>query len=303
MLQDAVLYAIAILLFVRRAIISNSKKDILFLMAFLAAGVALAFYENASISIMVEGILIFNGVVSSYHSKDNYLLSLLAVFFILPFSPFATLLSQSMLLGFLSGAYFFLESNHISSSKIEKMRDVVQIIFGIMFVAAFAIFQKIHFTIAVMLLILVASAIGNYSTSNKKSGVSKILYAFERKNATFGQGAMWLAMGTLAALSFLSTNQIIAVVSAVIVGDAVATLAGTAIRIPIPYNKRKSVVGTAAYFISASVMSFPFIGPAGILTSLVAALVESAPKQIDDNFDTAVVLIVLIKLLEIFAII
>jgi dolichol kinase len=298
MLQDIVLYAISALLFARRAMCSKNKRDMMFLVAFIIAGVALALYEGASVPIMLEGILIFNGVVSSYHSKENYALTALAIFFILPFYMFSALLAQSLLLGFLSGSYFFLEANRAGTGKMEVKRDVIQIAFGLAFMLSLAKIPYLYNALFIIILILVGSAVGNYGVSNKKSAISRILYSFERKNAVLGQGAMWLALGVLAAISFLSPSQIAAVISAILIGDAVATLVGTSIRIPLPYNRKKSAAGTIAYFAFAAALSFPFVGYIGIATALVAALVESATKQIDDNFDTAVVLVVVIKLLS-----
>ena len=297
MLQEIVILAIALLLLVRKALDTWNKRDWLFLVAAILAGASTAAYENASILAMFEGILIFNGIVTSYHSRQNYAFYALAVFFIASFYPQFMLISQAVLLGFLSGSYLFLKPNKSMVGSFETRRDLVQIVAGFILIVAYLTLPLQQVAIGIVCAIVLASAIGNYGVRNRKSVVSKTLYAFERENAMLGQGAMWLAMGILAAISLLSASHMIAVFAAILIGDAVATLVGTAYRIPIPYNKKKSVAGTAAYFISAALISFPFLGYFGILTSLVGAVVESAPRQIDDNFDTAIVLIVLIKIL------
>jgi dolichol kinase len=301
--QDMAVLAIAFLILARKAMCDRNGRDWLFLLASIAGGVALALHEGVSVPAMLEGIVIFNGIVTSYHSKENYAFSALAVFFVVSFYPLVLLITQAALLGFLSGAYFFLKPNSGKASELEKKRDLVQIIAGLVLMISYSLLPMRQVVIGIVALVIIASAVGNYGVMNKRGRVSRTLYAFERKNAMLGQGAMWLAMGMLTAISFLNTDQTIAVFAAILIGDSVATLAGTAWKIPIPYNKKKSVVGTAAYFISAAAISFPFLGYAGILTALIAALVESAPRQIDDNFDTAVVLVVLIRLLSLFGIV
>lgn len=294
------LYLLIFLLLARKTVTLEKKKvkiGVCFLLSFLAIGAALALYEGADIALMISGILIFNGVVSSYHSKENYAFFILALFFLSRIYYFSTLISQVVLLGFLSGAYVFLKPNKRYGDRVELRRDFIQILCGIVLICVLVIFSQVYVKLFLVLLVLAASTVGNYGVRNKNGWISNKLYALERKNAVLGQGAMWLAMGTMAATSFLSGNQLVAVLSAILIGDAAATIAGMLYKVPIPYNRSKSVVGTAAYFISTAVVSFPFIGYAAILTALVAALVESAPKQIDDNFDTAIVLIVLIKLL------
>ncbi len=300
LLPDIAILAIAVLLLARKAMCDRKTTDWVFLVAAMAVGAILALHEGIGIPEMLEGVVIFNGIVSSYHTKENYAFTALAAFFIIAFYPEVLLLTQATLLGFLSGSFFFLKPNSGKASHLEKKRDLVQIIAGLAIMISYSLLPMRQVVIGIVAIIVIASAVGNYGVMNKRSRVSRTLYAFERKNAVLGQGAMWLAMGVLLAISFLNTDQTIAVFAAILVGDSVATLAGTAWKIPIPYNRKKSVAGTAAYFVSAAAISFPFIGYMGIITALIAALVESAPRQIDDNFDTAVVLVVLIKLISLF---
>lgn len=292
-----ILFVIALLLFVRRIMAVKGKAGFVFLMVFLAAGTALALYESATLSVMLLGILVFNGLVSTYRSKENYAFFLLAVFFVMPIYNSVQLIAQSMLLGFLSGAYFFTKRVETRNVLVERRRDMVQIVIGLAFIVAFAATAAFYVTQLLVVAILVASLIGNFSLSNKKNAISRMLHSFERRGAVLGRGAMWLAAGTLFAIAFLPGKQVVAVLAAIFIGDAVATLVGTVYGSRLPYNRRKSVSGTAAYFLSTALVSFPFIGYAGILTALVAALAESLPKHVDDNFDTAVVLSVVVRVL------
>lgn len=296
LVADSLLYTIAFLLLVRRAMCYNWKKELSFLLLFLAAGAALAVYENASLAIMLAGIMVFNGMASSYHSRENYAFFVLAILFIMPIYAMTLLISQSMLLGLLSCAYFFSKPAKRTSVAVERRRDAIQVVMGLALICAFALFAALYVKVAIILAILLGSVVGNYSVRNKKSAISKRLHALERKDAVLGQGAVWLTVGTLVALSFLNSGQIIAVLAAVFVGDAVATIVGTTYKHPLPYNKGKSVEGTLAYFFVAALLSFPFIGYAGVAAALVGALVESSPKHVDDNFDTALALTLLLLL-------
>lgn len=296
-MDSIVLYALAFLLVVHKLFSCPKKRDLEFLAAFLIAGTALALYEGADLLLMLSGVLIFNGMVTTYHSKKNYAFFLLAVFFIAPIYHSTTLIAQMMLAGFMSGAYFFVGHSKRADISIEKKRDIAQVILGMAFILAFAFLAETYVKLLLIAAILLFSAIGNFSVSNKKNLFSKTLHSFERSGTILGQGAMWLAAGALVAMSFLNNTGLVAVLVAILLGDAVATLVGTSYKKPLPYNKGKSIWGTLSYFVTTAVISFPFVGYIGIAIALVAALIESAPRHIDDNFDTAVALTVLLALL------
>ncbi len=298
-MDSIVLYALALLLLVHR-FMCTKRKPAVFLTAALAAGAALALYEGADVLLMLLGILIFNGLVSTYRSRENYAFFLLAIIFAVPFYYLITLVSQTALLGLLSGAYLFLGRSRRSSVIVEKRRDVVQIILGLALVSLFAVFPVAYVKLLLIVAILVSSTLINFSMRNRKSRVSKLLHSFERGGAVLGQGAMWLAAGTLVIVSFLNGAVMIAALIAIFVGDAIATLMGTEYKTPLPYNKKKSIAGTLGYFAATAVIAFPFIGYACLLVALVGALVESLPRHIDDNFDTAIALTALLLFLTVF---
>ncbi|MDE1855175.1 MAG: hypothetical protein KGH57_02560 [Candidatus Micrarchaeota archaeon] len=296
-MDPLVLYIIALLLLVYRVMCAK-KKEIAFLAVALAAGAALAVYVGTDVLIMLLGILVFNGLASTYHSKENYAFFLLALFFFSITYTAPQLLAQTMLFGFLSAAYFFTKHSARVNLIVERKRDIAQVILGFGFIVSFVFVPSAYVRLTLMLAILAFSLFGNYSASNKKSPLSKMLYSFERRDAILGQGAMWLAAGALVALAFLNNRGLAAVLTAIFLGDAVATLVGTTVQKPrLPYNKAKSLSGTLAYFIVTAVISFPIIGYPALLTAFVAAIVESVPRHIDDNLDTAIVLTGLLALL------
>jgi phytol kinase len=107
---------------------------------------------------------------------------------------------------------------------------------------------------------------------------------FERKHAPLpGYGSAWYVVGLL--LSCLLINDVGYLASAILVfafGDAASTIFGYNGKLPLPYNKRKTLEGTSA-FILFSLPCFFFVGWYAVPLALFAALVESLPLGIDDN--------------------
>ena len=290
MLADGIiLSAIATLLLIYR--VGCAKRgELLFLLAAGIAAAALAYAEGADTVTMLLGLLIFNGLAYSYGTRNNYLYIVLAAIFVLFMQNAAQLAAQAMLLGFLSSSYMFARRARRSTPELETNRDLVQVALGSCFVVVFAVAGGAAADYAVVYVIVAASLLANYASSGRKGGVSAFLRSLEREGAAFGQGAMWLAIGALVAVSFLPAKLVLPVLAAIILGDAAATLIGTRYRIALPYNKSKSATGTFAYFAVAAAVSLPFVGLLGVGIAALGAIVESLPAHFDDNFDTSIVL-------------
>lgn len=285
-------------LFAYCAIVFKRKSDLVWLAAFLAAGFLLASCEGADAWAMLIGIALFSSIAATLGSLENYAMLAVAVAYFSVFGGTPSLVAQAVLLGFLSRARSFMKENSSREAEAERRRDLVQIAIGAALVAAFAVLSYADASLFLLGGILLGLLLSNYAISNRKSGMSSLLHSLERENAAFGQGAMWLALGALVAISFLGQKEAIALLASIFIGDAVATLVGTRYgSLGLPYNGKKSVAGSAAYFAAALLVSFPFIGYAAVLTSLAAALVESLPRQIDDNFDTSVALTAIMLLM------
>jgi dolichol kinase len=90
---------------------------------------------------------------------------------------------------------------------------------------------------------------------------------------------------------------VIVVLSAILIADPLATLVGIKVGgVKIPYNRDKTISGFVAYFLVVFAISFIFARQLSILIALIAAVVESLPMHMDDNFDVPLVLAILIKL-------
>ncbi len=103
---------------------------------------------------------------------------------------------------------------------------------------------------------------------------------FERTGAKLpGWGSACYAIGTLIIVSFLSDiNQIAAIIFILAIGDGISTIIGRYGRIKIPYNKKKTIEGSVAFFIS-SLGCFYFIGAIALPLALVGMIAESLPAE------------------------
>jgi dolichol kinase len=107
---------------------------------------------------------------------------------------------------------------------------------------------------------------------------------FERKNVRFpGYGAFWYVVGALLVAILLSNaHEIDAAIVALAAGDSAATIFGILGTHPLPYNRRKTMEGSLAFFIF-SLTAFLFVGWMGIALAAITAIVESLATPVDDN--------------------
>jgi dolichol kinase len=107
---------------------------------------------------------------------------------------------------------------------------------------------------------------------------------FERENVRFpGYGAFWYVAGALLLALFLgSADEIAAAIVALAAGDSAATIFGIRGRHPLPYNRRKTMEGSIAFF-AFTLPACLFVSWTGITLAAIAAAVESLDTPVDDN--------------------
>lgn len=172
-----------------------------------------------------------------------------------------------------------------------------------LFLGLFAIFCLHFFGRGVMIAgvfftLLIGLILVNFRILGKKLFfVEWFVLRFERENIRFpGMGSAFYVTGLLILLTFISNIQnIYAAILIFAVGDSFSTIIGRNGKIPLPYNKSKSLEGSLAFFLF-SLSSWFFIGPISILFSLIATIVESIP-HIDDNLSIPLVLGLLLAIL------
>jgi dolichol kinase len=291
-------------------------RDIFLLSVFVVLSVLLSAYQQYAFAEPQFGtIIILTGMLLVFaflRVRDNRLLLLflayLVMFLLATLNTYPYLVAESLLIGIMSGIFLFDKKSTAVDENVEIKRDVVQIFAGILLIAMFYFIQYIYPYPYTFIFLITVFGIGivKYLETNfgakrgrKHSTFGKALWQLERKGTSFGRGALWLASGSLLILIFMpSVEYIIVGLAALFIGDSLATILGLKFgKLKLFYNKKKSVVGTAAYFISISLIGYLFIGYYAILLAAAAAIVESLPLPLDDNFDSAVALIIVAYLL------
>lgn len=284
---------IAILLYHRFVIGKRSKrtKDVAILACFVLLGIVIFALEGLPAFIILQltlGVLIFNGTLISYGSRITIIYILLGILFIAASIGLGyRLIAQAMLIGALDEVAMMksLKESFGNDKKVETNRDILQLCAGAFFILLFYFVNQQTSGTVLILSIFAGIILINCARLYKRNWISRIIYSLERRNTALGHGALWLAMGSLVAASFLNAPSIIIIFAAMFIGDSVATIVGVSTDTPrLPYNKKKSIGGSAAYFLSTALIAYPVVGPISFLVGFVAAGIESIPWKLDDNF-------------------
>jgi dolichol kinase len=172
---------------------------------------------------------------------------------------------------------------------LEIRRRLIHISFGVLVILALSLWGKDSFEFvegALLATFLVGLWIIDQKLKKRKLPViDYMLEMFERPHALPAYGAFWYGMGILMLLSFIGNmNYVMAGIAILALGDGASTLVGMNGDRRIFYNKKKTLEGTAAFFVVGSLASYPFLGSAGIMLSLLCSIAESIDWGVDDNF-------------------
>ncbi|MCL4398438.1 hypothetical protein M1137_01425 [Candidatus Parvarchaeota archaeon] len=171
------------------------------------------------------------------------------------------------------------------SSKLEVRRDLVQIVIGGVFLSILVFSYKQVLLALVFLGILVAHIIFVYGRKMKK-----LVNMLERDGVIFGSGAISMAAAAVLLLGFVNRFDFLFFsLFSLLISDPLATVAGLKI---IKRPGRKSVIGSAAFFISSLIPGLVFFGLFGVIFAFILSLAERF-SPIDDNLFIAIVAVVL----------
>lgn len=168
----------------------------------------------------------------------------------------------------------------------ETKRKVLHIFSGAIFLLFLLIFGRTKLAALLVAALLVGLLVINLLMMGRKVPLADwFIHNFERPKVRFpGYATAWYVSGLLIAATVLhSPGEIAAVICSLAFGDGISAIFGERGRMKLPYNKEKTVEGVAAFFI-ASLASIYFVGWIAIPFSLAAAVFESLPLGIDDNF-------------------
>jgi len=129
-------------------------------------------------------------------------------------------------------------------------------------------------------------------------GLEWLLERFERPGVLAGYGALTFTAAALCILTLLSSQpQIFASLAIIGIGDSASTIIGRRSRTRLPYNARKTVEGTSAFFLVSAPLAVYFAGLPALVVCAAAALAESLESKIDDNLIIAAVCIIAFRLI------
>jgi len=175
----------------------------------------------------------------------------------------------------------------------ETARQVFHAALGVAALALLLLFGR-EFTTGLLFFIIIG---GTFLMNKRLLGekvpvVQWLEWQFERPDAPLpGWGSACYAAGVLLLLTFLTdANEIAASLVVLGLGDAISTIVGARGRIVLPYNRKKTVEGAAAFFL-ASLGAWYFVGPAAIPLAAVATVAESLP-WLEDNLAIPVACVV-----------
>ncbi|NYZ77086.1 hypothetical protein H0O02_02100 [Candidatus Micrarchaeota archaeon] len=172
----------------------------------------------------------------------------------------------------------------------EFRRQTIHLLLGLLAVAVLLLYGRGFLIAFTFFTVIIGLFLVNLSLRGKKiSLVEWFIRNFERDEVLFpGWGSACYATGVLLIATFLSdVNAIAASLVIIGVGDSVSTLVGMRGRIRFPYNRKKTLEGSIAFFLS-SLPAYLFVGAAIIPAALIAAFVESLDLGMDDNITVPV---------------
>lgn len=299
LLYEYVLYLIAFFLLLYKIFTTRSTIDLVLFILFTLLSFIAASYSNVNFTILFSGYIIFNVMLSLYGTKFLEILVIFGAYFIfISYYTAPILIPLAIFFGGISSYNIYPTKKQKvkkTTYKKEVFRNVFTIISGfiLIFILLFSTLSP-YFVIGIIFLL--GLLLLNTSLIYTNGPMSKLLYILERKNFKLGHGAIWLGVGTCFAICYFSFNYALAVISFIFIADCVSPIFGIKYgSIRLPYNKRKSVIGTFSYFISGAVIAYFFIGYTGIILAIIGAVIESLPTLFDDNFDVPFVLFLFVK--------
>ncbi len=181
----------------------------------------------------------------------------------------------------------------------EENRQYVHIAIALIVILSLLFLGRIKALVLLFSALIFGSILINQKLLGKKIPLlDKIIEKFERDEKRFvGYGSAWFVVGCLLSVVFLTDlNQIISIIWILGIGDGCSTLIGIRGKRKLIYNKKKTIEGSSALFLSTLPLYF-IIGPTAIALGVVCTLVESLPIPLDDNASIPIAGIILLSLM------
>lgn len=168
----------------------------------------------------------------------------------------------------------------------ETKRKVLHIVSGMVFLAMLMLFGRTKLIALLVAILLGGLVVINLLFLKMKVPITGwFVRNFERSQVRFpGYSTAWYVAGLLIAATVLRPQgEIAAVICSLALGDGISAIYGERGKRKLFYNPDKTLEGLAAFFV-ATLVSVIFVGWVGIPFAIAAAIFESLPIGIDDNF-------------------
>ncbi|MCL5430300.1 MAG: hypothetical protein M1504_02375 [Candidatus Marsarchaeota archaeon] len=291
---------------------SRKLKPLLYIAASIIVGLAVVYVLRESINettvFFVSSLVVIFSMIPYYYMKSTSKMLLFLAIAILEFIyatfsygtllfPFVQMFAIGTGMGFWarSGTGILTHRHKRASKLVETKRDTIHISLGIVLLLLFVFLRFYDAVYVTMGLVFLAYIYNSMLGKRGKGIIYSALSSMERTGALYGMGALYLGIGTAILLGFIHTTSFAIVgIAALFFADPIATIVGVNLgSIKLPYNRKKSVVGTIAFFIVTSIAAYFAVGFYGLEFGAVLAIIESLDIPIDDNVLISIAMVVM----------
>ncbi len=249
---------------------------------------------NPAYAIILGFGSMFGGFLGSYSFREYHTYASIfflsaIMLFLLTVSGMPAHLLVALGIGIMPALVYFGKSGNLENEtkrdakQVEVRRDIIQIAMGLVTIAIVAyIGAYVQYLFWISMLIF----LGIISTARYPSnGISKAFMSIEKPYARYGNGGLLLISGSLLIAGFVrQPSYLLFFLSLILLADPIATIVGINIGGPkLPYQKKKSVSGTIAFFLFGCIIGYFLVGLYAIPLSLIIGIAESSSGVLDDN--------------------
>ncbi len=259
---------------------NNLKYTVSFILSF-SLSYTIYYILNGSINLFPALVLslLSSLLIISYKSKESLFYLLAVGILAMIGADLISIRGTSQILGISLVISMLLVSGILDKSikekpKAEIERDYMQMLLG--FVVIIMVIMG-YLRLLVFLAILGILLLPIVYRSNMR--LSRFLKSLRRRKVMFDTGALYIAIGTILSIGFIKNiDFLFFTLFALFFSDSLATIVGL--------NRKKighkSLAGSAAFFVSLSLVGFYLIGDLGLIFAMILALIERF-SPIDDN--------------------
>lgn len=175
----------------------------------------------------------------------------------------------------------------------EKKRQAFHVCLGFAILLILLFLGRVVLIAALFTTAFLGSLLANRYALGRARGIDFLIHNLERKDVKIiGFGSALFVLGMLVLVTTLHTeNEIAGGIVVFALGDAASTLFGLGAKHTLPWNRKKTVEGMAAFFFCA-LPAYYFVGILVFPLAFLCAIAETLSIGIDDNVLVPLVIVV-----------